>query len=1059
MGGFYNEGVLPEMDISYQDIINSYSQEDSLRNRIKESKFTVSRSAARSSNEYPGHIVDNTDSLSTSLKAYGTDILDNISTGTPSFENSYPCGSVSNCKPHGFDEDRTFDVITPNFCRLTDEPAALKCKASDPRRHNLFSIGSQVSSKVDGILHPRLSKTASKSKSWTSLLRNSTSASGGRDEIPSDRMLRRMHRRENSQREPQSIPSKRCCEIRLFFCNLISLCKSCCGFFRWRQYLQGYQSNVNEATVSEQLKELSRKFTFLHPVTPVNQIQISVADDQICRGRRFSDSVMMMHDPDDESLFEDSIIYAGALNFRKSPNLNEFSCSFDHKCSESETSCTSNTSLLVKYYGKPDNLQRRATPDSQLSLPSHKLGDRTRVNFALGDLDQEVLSNEQKRNVGSNFKDAQVREQESAAINLAASRLSVTVFDEFSRIREYSGEKIYHINNFCCPPKNIPYRPKNISKSINSDLIHDRSNLEKVVEKSFDEYAKEDASSSFVAMIDFSALDENKNYDIGSPTGYSETWTSSCRGMRTDITISKNVRHPDQHEEELYFCNSVDGDASPMPFATLQLPNPSLQNRQSGVWSHSVANLMDRLSSTHHQKKKDFLRMSNRKSAQGSITLLPLEKERQVSVRSALSYTLLDPEEKIDPEFVEKCHAFVLAHKLYDPPISVDEFLETRVDLNNDLGTRIIKTWAYLSCYPPWMTTPERTEPEVLNLHPGVLVRLLESPEERHKDPLCIYSSWDVCSKGLLHFYRSRYAESNCRYHLYRVWKEMMEMGPELSNKLRNLLALGNHPDYNIFTPELSDYGNMFSLAMNVFAKNVLLGEDIGRYSLVLADRNITYAEEVRKVKERDTFKSFKNLINRHTKLDPEFNLDGCELYDQAKMLSSCIYNYFSGYASKFQEGSIIFRPARMHSRPHYELLADEFFDSKKNGTERLSILSAPVLVCNWLSATFYFERPRDMMHLLEMLEKDSNVEVVSIKNEMNEKSLIRVSLIINNLENLGRPSEAVMSSFFIEFRLQYSWAWYYKHQTFRFCQMSKCEPEHLLKSQTILKKEFTAQC
>ena len=135
-------------------------------------------------------------------------------------------------------------------------------------------------------------------------------------------------------------------------------------------------------------------------------------------------------------------------------------------------------------------------------------------------------------------------------------------------------------------------------------------------------------------------------------------------------------------------------------------------------------------------------------------------------------------------------------------------------------------------------------------------------------------------------------------------------------------------------------------------------------------------------------------------------------------------------------------------------LLSDSQFDRDTFVSNEVSILSAPMLVCNWLSAIFYFEYPKDMNRFLDIIQKDSNMEIVSIKNEVKKRSLLRISLIISNLESMGKPCAAKMSSFFVELQLQFSWAWYLKHQTFRLGQIAKCEPEHLLQSQAILKKK-----
>merc|ERR1719233_1109966 len=250
-----------------------------------------------------------------------------------------------------------------------------------------------------------------------------------------------------------------------------------------------------------------------------------------------------------------------------------------------------------------------------------------------------------------------------------------------------------------------------------------------------------------------------------------------------------------------------------------------------------------------------------------------------MSVCSA--FRVRDPEEEIDPDFVQNCHAYVLKNELYTPPVSVDEFLETRVEPSDNHATRIVKAWAYLSCYPPMHTTITKTQPKELNLHPGILVRLL-GPSENN-DPLKKYSSWDVCSKALLHFYRSRFSESHCHYHLYEVWKEVMTMGPEISVKLLNLLALGNHPSYNIYEIDLSPHGDFFKGALNVFAENLLHGVKIGKDSIILADREIRHSSKIISLEEVSTAKTFRDIFEEERQRDSSFDLEAHELYDQAK--------------------------------------------------------------------------------------------------------------------------------------------------------------------------------
>jgi len=463
--------------------------------------------------------------------------------------------------------------------------------------------------------------------------------------------------------------------------------------------------------------------------------------------------------------------------------------------------------------------------------------------------------------------------------------------------------------------------------------------------------------------------------------------------------------------------------------------------------SRSVNELLERvsISSSHQQRKKDFFLQKSWLSRGSLIQALDVNpRESAASV-----FGLLGDHEEVDSEFVEKCHALVLDRKLFEPPVSVEEFMEKRVDPLDDTATKIIKAWAYLSCFPPMYTDARRTKPEELNLHPGVIARLLGTSGNEKQDPLRIYSAWDVCSKGLLHFYRSRYSSSNCHYHLFKIWKEILEMGSELSNKLRNLLALGNHPDYNIYDPQVSVLGDFFRLALNVFARNILVGVEVGRHAIHLSDEGILVASKVSPLKETNTRKSFINVISTHVEADPCFDIEGYQLYDQAKLLAPCIFNYFGGYVRKFEEVKVIYKPCRMHSRAHYYLLSDKVYECE-GSQARVSYLSAPYLISSWLSAIFYFENYCIIRKFLNILQVDPIVEVVSIKDEMNSKSLIRVTVIVNNLEFIGKPPEAELSSFFLEIRLQYLSMWDFRKQVFRLRQIAVCEPDHLLRSQPI---------
>lgn len=470
--------------------------------------------------------------------------------------------------------------------------------------------------------------------------------------------------------------------------------------------------------------------------------------------------------------------------------------------------------------------------------------------------------------------------------------------------------------------------------------------------------------------------------------------------------------------------------------------------RDSSTWSRSVNNLMERaLKRSHHQKKKDFFQKKfaqKRRNREIKASLNTRESAKPVC-------DVTGGDSKINPNFVQKCHSLVLEKKLYDPPISVDKFLERRTEPDDDKSAKTVKAWAYLSCFPPMFTTSRETQPRELDLHPGMLARLLYTPEKKQEDPLCNYSSWEVCSKGLLHFYRCRYSDSHCHYHLYKIWKEILEMGSELSMKLRNLLTLGNDPQYNIYDSEVSVHAEFFRLALNVFAKNILIGAEIGQYAVTLADQGILAGSKEPLLRETKVLKSFKNVINTHMDIDPTFDLEGQQLYDQAKLLAPCIFKYFAGYVLKFRGMKILYRCCRIHSRAHYYLLSDKVYDFEGSKQSKVSYLSAPMLVLNWLTVIFFFEDPIIIDLFMEALEADPNVEVVSIKNEMESKSLLRFTVIVKNLEVIGKPSEADMSSFFLEIRLQFFWKWFFKLKTFRLEHISRCEPEHLLRCKNIL--------
>lgn len=276
-------------------------------------------------------------------------------------------------------------------------------------------------------------------------------------------------------------------------------------------------------------------------------------------------------------------------------------------------------------------------------------------------------------------------------------------------------------------------------------------------------------------------------------------------------------------------------------------------------------------------------------------------------------------------------------------------------------------------------------------------------------------------------------------------------MGSELSMKLRNLLTLGNDPQYNIYDSEVSVHAEFFRLALNVFAKNILIGAEIGQYAVTLADQGILAGSKEPLLRETKVLKSFKNVINTHMDIDPTFDLEGQQLYDQAKLLAPCIFKYFAGYVLKFRGMKILYRCCRIHSRAHYYLLSDKVYDFEGSKQSKVSYLSAPMLVLNWLTVIFFFEDPIIIDLFMEALEADPNVEVVSIKNEMESKSLLRFTVIVKNLEVIGKPSEADMSSFFLEIRLQFFWKWFFKLKTFRLEHISRCEPEHLLRCKNIL--------
>jgi len=861
------------------------------------------------------------------------------------------------------------------------------------------------------------------------------------------RMLQRMERKFKPEKKKQNLSDEevhqRCCGVCVYVFKLFLTCKSCCTTLcdkrmRAEEHPQNTLRIERESPVGEQLKTLSERFE--NPLSTVPEVSIQLSENQRLP-HRFSDSSFMFVFSDEESIFEDDIFFAGAFDVHSYQHLGPLT--LNDICPIASDNYNLRSSSVLSYQIEeggftPSKKSSSKTEKSHISLfsrnfqspkhtanlepPSPIKSEKIQMTMIKRPVREKILVNE-----STPLRDN--RKQQHTVVTKLKSK---------GRVRSPEETDLFNIDK--------PNEAKKITtpgvsqwrKHLLQAPLYNR--IEGTERKIPDDRTSggqatvrvdELTSGNIPVTVDFSTESSNIYADCDSFYGANKPSkkkrAASCSAR---ITNKKKIRRNDERKSVVDLV-------------------PSLANSRNLSCSRSVASLIERRNSSRKQKKKDALRVRSMIRQRSAPNTPPRGwSTSDKSIKKSWGYS----QHEINPTFIEDCYALVLEKKMYDPPISVDSFMDRRVDSNADMATRTTQAWAYLSCFPPWRTTPNETVPMELDLNPGVIVRLLASPKERHKDPMRIYFSWELFSKGLLHLYRSRYAESNCCYHLYRVWKEMLEMGPELTNKLRSLIALGNHQDWSIYGPSLSEYGAVFNLAMNEFASNILIGAKIAKCANVLADQSLDAMAKLKSAREVNTKKTFKEVINTHQNANPSFEIEGYQLYEQAKLLSACIFKYFSEYVSNFKEGNVIFRPCRIHSRSHYEMLSDVKFDHKLSID--ISILSAPMLVSNWLSAIFYFEYPRDIIKFLELLHNDTNVEVVSIVNEVETNSCLTISLIISNLDSFGKPDDAKMFSFFLELQLKCSWEWYLKHQTFRLGQIARCEPQQLLQSQLILTRK-----
>jgi len=215
---------------------------------------------------------------------------------------------------------------------------------------------------------------------------------------------------------------------------------------------------------------------------------------------------------------------------------------------------------------------------------------------------------------------------------------------------------------------------------------------------------------------------------------------------------------------------------------------------------------------------------------------------------------------------------------------------------------------------------------------------------------------------------------------------------------------------------------------------------------VVLSDQAILKSLKISTVNEVNSFKTFRNLFQNWEKRgEAEYDIEGYHLYDEAKLLAPCIFSYLQNYSYKLKGRNIFFKPCRMHERSHYEMLWERIYDRALPSEPQVSFLSAPLLISNWLTAVFYFDDPMVIHDFIDLLEEDPFIEIVTIEDKMNTQSLVKISLIVKNLGLLGKPSNAIMSSFFVEVRLQFFWSWYFKQQTSCLDQISACNPEQLI--------------
>jgi len=859
-----------------------------------------------------------------------------------------------------------------------------------------------------------------------------------------NRMLQRMERKYKPQKKKKKLSDEevhqRGCGVCAYVFKLFWSCKLCCTALceervNTKKLPQNTSRIVSESPVGEQLKTLSEKFE--NPLSSVPEVSIVSENQRL--PRRLSDSSFMAVFSDEDSIFEDDIFFAGAFHLHSYQHLGPLSLNIcpipsdgydlrsssllSYKIEEGgyTPSIKSSSKTEMSYIPLYSRCFLSPNHTATIDPPSSIKSDKIQMAMIKRPVREKIIGNET-----SPLHDNRMQQHTVVTRLKSKGTARPTEETDLFNIDEPNGaQKITTPVVKSSWRKHLLHAPLyNKIESTERKIADDRTTGGQAIG------TVDELTSGNIPVIDFSTEIINFHPDCDSFYG-GIRFSKQKRAASCAARIS-NKKKNQRNDERKSGADLI----------------PPMSNSKNLSCSRSVASLIERRNSSRRQKKKDALRVK----AMIRQSSAPNTPPRGWSTSNkTIKKSMGSSQHDFNSTFIEDCYAFVQEKKMYDPPISVDAFMDRRVDSDADMATRTTQAWAYLSCFPPWRTTPNETVPMELDLNPGVIVRLLASPKNRHKDPMSLDLSWELCSKGLLHLYRSRYAESNCCYHLYRVWKEMLEMEPELTKKLKNLIALGNHPDWSVYRPHLSEYGAVFSLAMNEFASNILLGAKIAKCANVLADQSLEAVVMLKSAREVNTKKTFQDVINSHQKANPSFEIEGYQLYEQAKLLSACIFKYFSEYVTNFEEGNVIFRPGRIHSRSHYEMLSDIKYDRK--WSVDLSVLSAPMLVSNWLSANFYFEYPRDIIKFLELLHSDANVEVVSIVNEVETNSSLTISLIISNLDSFGKPDDAKMLSFFLELQLKFSWEWYLKHQTFRLGQIARCEPQQLLQSQILFKQ------